>query len=214
MQICREKKEYYRILERTQRGDGDITEWLAWYLGCFERAVEESNSLLSDILNKSTFWKNHSEAVISERQRRILNIYLDGYEAKLTTKNWSKLADVSPGTATRDVKDLVSKGLLSPVQGRVRDVSYLLNYVAQNVGMRDFTHSTLVCHDGHDEVILLMKLDCKRSKAPNDFAPSNLLYLMTNKKKTPLIKNILYSDLEIILSSIPPEASTTIISTT
>lgn len=157
MQICREKKEYYRILERTQRGDGDITEWLAWYLGCFERAVEESNSLLSDILNKSTFWKNHSEAIISERQRRILNIYLDGYEAKLTTKNWSKLADVSSDTATRDVKDLVSKGLLSPVQGRVRDVSYLLNYVAQNVGMRDFTHSTLVCHDGHEYVSAIYK---------------------------------------------------------
>jgi len=152
LQICKEKKEYYRMLERTQRGDGDITEWLEWYFTCLERAVSESNVMLSEILNKAIFWKTHVEAVITERQRTILNIYLNGYDGKLTAKNWSKLAEVSLDTATRDVKDLVAKGILSPIQGRVRDISYTLNYIAPDSRMFDFTGSAIISRDGKDYI--------------------------------------------------------------
>lgn len=144
MQINREKKEYYRILERTQRGDTDITEWLEWYLHCLGQAVEESNTLLSGILNKATFWRTHSETALTERQKNTLNIYLDGYEGKLTAKNWSKLAKVSLDTAGRDLKSLTAKGVVSPVQGRVRDVSYTLNYIRPHYRTRDFTDSALI----------------------------------------------------------------------
>ena len=157
MQISREKKEYYRMLERTQRGDGDITEWLKWYFCCLERAVAESNVMLSGILNKAIFWKTHSETVITERQRTVLNIYLNDYEGKLTAKNWSKLAGVSLDTANRDVKDLVAKGILAPVQGRVRDVSYTLNYVKSDSQMRDFSDSTLINRDGKDYILTVYK---------------------------------------------------------
>lgn len=157
LQISKEKKEYYRMLERTQRGNGDITEWLEWYFTCIERAVSESNIMLSEILNKATFWKNHSEVVITERQRSILNIYLNGYEGKLTAKNWSKLADISLDTVTGDVKDLVSKGILFPVQGRVRDVSYTLNYVVPDFRVSDFTDSAVVSRDGRDYISTVYK---------------------------------------------------------
>lgn len=60
MQINKEKKAYYRMLEQAQRGNGDITEWLEWYLACLKRAIDESNGLLSGILNKAIFWKTHS----------------------------------------------------------------------------------------------------------------------------------------------------------
>lgn len=157
MQISREKKEYYRILERTQRGSTDITEWLEWYLSCLERAAMESNAMLSGILNKAIFWKTHSEVTITERQKAILNIYLDGYEGKLTAKNWSKLAEISLDTACRDLKSLVSKGILSPVQGRVRDVSYTLNYVQPDSRTLDFTGSALVEHNGESFISTLYK---------------------------------------------------------
>ena len=127
MQISREKKEYYRMLERTQRGDGDITEWLKWYFCCLERAVAESNVMLSGILNKAIFWKTHSETVITERQRTVLNIYLNDYEGKLTAKNWSKLAGVSLDTANRDSQ------------------------------MRDFSDSTLINRDGKDYILTVYK---------------------------------------------------------
>lgn len=152
MQISREKKDYYRILERTQRGDGDVTEWLEWYLGCLERAIGESNVMLSGILNKAIFWKTHMGAILTERQRNILNIYLNGYEGKLTAKNWSKLAEVSLDTANRDVKDLVAKRILTPMQGRVRDVSYTLNYVESENCVSNFTDTVLISRDGKDYI--------------------------------------------------------------
>ncbi len=152
MQINREKKTYYNVLEHTQRGNGDITEWLEWYLCCLERAVIESDSLLSGVLNKAIFWKNHSGTAITERQRTILNIYLNGYEGKLTSKNWSKLAKVSLDTANRDIKDLVAKNILIPVQGRVRDISYSLNYVPSDTKNRNFTNTVLSKHDEKDYI--------------------------------------------------------------
>ncbi|WP_455667018.1 Fic family protein [Phocaeicola sp.] len=157
MQISREKKEYYRILESTQRGDGDITAWLVWYLECLGRAVEASESMLSGVLNKAMFWKTFSAITVTGRQREVLNTYLDGYEGKLTAKNWAKLAGVSLDTAGRDIRDLVSKGMLSQVQGRVRDVSYTINYVAEDAFLRHFSSPEIVQRDGKDYITAFYK---------------------------------------------------------
>ena len=123
-QISKDKKQYYDILEKTQKGDCDITEWIIWYLDCLFRSIEQSDETLSKTLNKAIFWQSHAETVLSERQREVLNLYLDGYPGKLTVKNWSKRTKVSPDTAARDIKDLVEKDILVPQQGRVRDVFY------------------------------------------------------------------------------------------
>lgn len=88
------------------------------------RSVEQSDEILSRVLNKAIFWQNHAEAILSERQREVLNVYLDGYPGKLTAKNWAKRVKVSSDTAARDIKDLIEKGILVPQQGRVRDVFY------------------------------------------------------------------------------------------
>ena len=123
-QINKEKKQYYDILEKTQKGDGEITEWITWYLDCLLHSVEQSNETLSKVLNKAVFWQKHAEVTLSERQCEILNLYLDGYPGKLTAKNWAKHAKVSADTASRDIKDLVEKGVLVPQQGRIRNVFY------------------------------------------------------------------------------------------
>lgn len=157
MQISREKKEYYRILESTQRGDGDITGWLVWYLECWGRAVETSESMLSGVLNKAMFWKTFSAITVTDRQRKILNTYLDGYEGKLTAKNWAKLAEVSLDTAGRDIRDLVSKGMLSQVQGRVRDVSYTINYIAEDTFIRNFSSPEIIQRNDKDYITAFFK---------------------------------------------------------
>ena len=123
-QISKDKKQYYDVLERTQKGDCDITGWIVWYLDCLLRAVGQSDVTLSKTINKAIFWQTHAETIVSGRQREVLNLYLDGYPGKLTVKNWAKRAKVSPDTAARDVKDLVEKGILEPQHGRVRDVCY------------------------------------------------------------------------------------------
>lgn len=123
-QINKDKKQYYDILEKTQKGGCDITEWILWYLDCLVRSVEQSDEILSKVLNKALFWQTNAGTDIFGRQREVLNIYLDGYPGKLTAKNWAKRAKVSSDTAARDIKDLVDKGVLVPMQGRVRDVFY------------------------------------------------------------------------------------------
>ncbi len=126
-QINTEKKYYYRVLEQTQKSNGDITEWMDWYLSCMQHAIEKSNNLLSQILCKSLFYKRHSDKTLSDRQRKVLNIYLDGYEGFLTAKNWAKLSNVSYDTATRDIKDLVEKSILIPQNSDKRNIKYSIN---------------------------------------------------------------------------------------
>ncbi len=131
-QILKDKRHYYKVLERTQRGEGDITEWLEWYFGAFIEAVEDSSAILSRVLRKATFWNAHSQSSISERQKMVLNKYLDGYEAKLTAKNWEKIAGVSKDTALRDIDSLVKQGILIPTPGRVRDIPYSIDISGQS----------------------------------------------------------------------------------
>lgn len=136
-QILKDKRHYYKILERAQRGSGDITEWLEWYFGAFIEAVEDSNAVLSRVLRKATFWNTHAQASISDRQKMVLNKYLDGYEAKLTAKNWEKIAGVSKDTALRDIDSLVKQGILIPTPGRVRDIPYSIDISGQNNQQRN-----------------------------------------------------------------------------
>lgn len=127
-QILKDKNHYYKVLECTTRGDGDITEWLEWYCNAFIAAIESSDHILSKVLRKATFWQTHAGIVMTERQKTVLNMYLNGYDGKLTVKNWAKLADVSRDTAARDIDALVQQEVLTPTPGRVRDIPYSINY--------------------------------------------------------------------------------------
>ena len=127
-QILKDRKHYYDALERTQRGNCDITLWLEWFLNAVIEAIADSNAMLSQVLRKATFWANHSESSISSRQRSVLNVYLDGYDAKLTAKNWARLAGTSTDTALRDIASLAKQHILIPTPGKVRDIAYSINY--------------------------------------------------------------------------------------
>lgn len=138
-QILKDRNHYYKVLEQTQRGNGEITLWLEWSLKAIITAVEDSGAMLSMVLRKATFWTNHSQASITDRQRMVLNRYLDGYDAKLTAKNWEKIAGVSKDTALRDIDALVRLGILVPTPGRVRDIPYSIRYSATPIENSTFT---------------------------------------------------------------------------
>lgn len=123
-QIGQEKNKYYDILERCQKGTTDLTAWIEWYLDCMLRAIKGAEEMLSSILDKAVFWQNHSQADINERQRTVLNIFLDEDKGNLTAKRWAKLAKVSPDTAVRDVQYLTEIGVLVPEEGKVRNIAY------------------------------------------------------------------------------------------
>ena len=111
-QINKDKKHYYNILEKTQHGDGNITEWISWYAETLSIALDDAETVVSGILNKSYFWQRASSLALSQRQTDVINIFLDGYEAKITSKTWASLANCSKDTAIRDIQDLIGKGIL------------------------------------------------------------------------------------------------------
>jgi Fic family protein len=125
-QIRKERKEYYDMLESTQKGDLDITPWLVWFLNCLDRAIVSTEETLSRVLKKSRFWEAHRETILNERQRLMLNKLLDGFEGKLNTSKWAKIAKTSQDTALRDIYDLIEKKILEKEPGGGRSTAYVL----------------------------------------------------------------------------------------
>ena len=125
-QICLERNTYYDILETTQKGNLDITDWLEWFLECLGRAFEGAETILGAVLKKAHFWEAHLEEQFNDRQKKILNRLLDGFEGKLTSSKWATLGKCSQDTASRDIEDLVKRGILIKNPGGGRSTNYSL----------------------------------------------------------------------------------------
>lgn len=125
-QILIERKKYYAILQKVQHSSGDITDWLDWFLNCLQNSLLATETTLQNILRKNSFWKIHENTEFNERQRLILNKLFDGFEGKLQSSKWAKIAKCSPDTSLRDIKDLIDKGILRQEQQGGRSTNYEL----------------------------------------------------------------------------------------
>lgn len=125
-QILIEKKKYYEILQKVQHSSGDITEWIDWFLNCMYRALENTEETLKRVLKKADFWDKHKETLLNSRQRLMLNKILDGFEGKLKSSKWAKIAKCSADTALRDIKDLIEKRILKQEESGGRSTNYEL----------------------------------------------------------------------------------------
>ncbi len=126
-QIRLERKDYYDILEQTQKGSLDVTAWMQWFLGCLDRAFDGAEGTLSDVFRKAKFWESHSGESFNERQQKVINRLLDGFEGKLSSSKWAKLTKCSQDTANRDINDLVKRGILTKDAAGGRSTSYSLD---------------------------------------------------------------------------------------
>lgn len=125
-QVRLERRAYYDILEFTQKGDGDVTAWLQWFLACLDRAFDGAEAILAGVLTKARFWDAHARAILNERQRQMINRLLDGFEGKLNTSKWAALTQSSQDTALRDIDALVRQGILIKDVAGGRSTSYAL----------------------------------------------------------------------------------------
>lgn len=124
--IERERKEYYRELESAQRGDLDITNWLAWFLRCLDSSIEDADRTLASVLNKAKLWQGINRSPVNERQRKVINRMLDDFKRHLTTSKYANLAKCSTDTALRDIRDLVERRILLKNLSSGRSTSYRL----------------------------------------------------------------------------------------
>lgn len=125
-QIKLQRKQYYEILEKTQKGKLDITEWIKWFLECLILSLKSTNEILNKVLFKADFWNKNSGTVVNERQIKLLNKILDGFEGKLTSSKWAKIAKCSKDSAIRDINDLIQKNILQKEQAGGRSTNYEL----------------------------------------------------------------------------------------
>ncbi len=125
-QIRKERKQYYAVLEKTQKGSSDITEWLMWFLECLKDSFKTTTELLAHIFTKTDFWQHHAAKTLNDRQHKMVNALLDGFEGKLTTSKWGKICKCSQDTALRDIQDLMQKDLLIKDESGGRSTHYIL----------------------------------------------------------------------------------------
>ena len=125
-QIRVQRKQYYEVLERTQKENSDITEWILWFLECLQEAINSTYDVLQRVLQKAEFWKTHSSTILNERQQKMINRLLDGFTGKLTSTKWGKICKCSQDTALRDIQDLIKKDVLQKKTSGGRSTNYEL----------------------------------------------------------------------------------------
>ncbi len=128
-QIQRERKAYYEILESVQKRSVDVTEWLIWFLNTLHSAIDQAHDTFDAVLIKARLWQLWAAMPMNERQVKLLNLLLDGFEGKLTSSKWAVIAKCSPDTALRDISELVTHGVLWKSKAGGRSTSYELNDV-------------------------------------------------------------------------------------
>ena len=125
-EIFRRRKEYYEVLEHTQHGDSNVTEWIRWFLTALNASLEEALRTTDRTLEKAAFWQRLEGTPFSERQRKVLNMLWDGFTGKLNTQKWAKINRCSQDTALRDIQDLIAKGVLRKTDEGGRSTNYEL----------------------------------------------------------------------------------------
>lgn len=125
-EIRKQRKGYYEMLEKTQKGSLDITNWLEWFLDCLEAALLDTEKSISTILQKAAFWDKHRLVSMNERQIKMVNLFWDGFDGKLTSSKWAKITKCSPDTALRDIQDLITKGVFRKTDEGGRSTNYEL----------------------------------------------------------------------------------------
>ncbi|MES2112295.1 MAG: Fic family protein [Bacteroidota bacterium] len=125
-QIERERNAYYDIVEYTQKGTLDITEWLLWFLTCLGQAMDSTMDVLEKVSMRTDFWDKHRDTDLNARQKKMVDTLLDDFYGTLNVSKWAKITKSSTDTALRDIRDLMSKGILTQNEGGGRNTSYSL----------------------------------------------------------------------------------------
>ncbi len=129
--IMEARDGYYEVLEKTSNGQGDITDWLCWFLGLHEQAMKHSQQTINKVMGISHFWQNVWDVSMNDRQRKVVKKLLeagqDGFEGGFTARKHQGMVKGSRATLARDLAYLVEKRILL-VSGEKKATKYELNW--------------------------------------------------------------------------------------
>ena len=128
-QIAKDKKNYYLMLEQSQKGNLDITNWLVWFIKTLQKTLLQSEEIIANTLSKASFWQQHSRTILNARQTKILNLIWDNFEGNLTTKKWAQINKCSDDSALRDITDLIAKGILYKDEKGSKNSNYKIKLI-------------------------------------------------------------------------------------
>ena len=123
--ILKDRKSYYEVLEATQRGDLCITQWICWFLGTLNKAIQHTLKNIEQTVFKSNYWLSKDQTKLNEQQVKVLNKLLDGqFEYGISASQYQKVAKVSRATATRHLADLQRLGFIAKTAAGGRSTRY------------------------------------------------------------------------------------------
>lgn len=125
-QIELNRRNYYDIIEHTQKGSLNITGWLIWFFDTLFDAISDADKTSERLMFKARFWQNLVDVDINAGQRKLINRLLDGFDGKMTSSRWANIRDCSQDTASREINDLIAKGVLLK-EGVGRSTHYVIN---------------------------------------------------------------------------------------
>ena len=128
-EIMNNRKAYYDVLEYSQKSTLNVTKFIEYFLKTLQEAIARADEKVSHTLSKTAFWDSLRLIPLNEREVKLINKLYDGFEGKLTTEKWAKLAKCSHSTALRDIKDLIEKGILVEDGCKSKNAGYLLKQI-------------------------------------------------------------------------------------
>lgn len=131
-QILRERNAYYEVLEKSQKGSLEVSDWLEWFLNCLLRAVLNGNKEIKSAIYLSHLASQTKSGYLNERQMKVLNMMMHEFEGNLTTGKWAKITHCSTDTALRDIEELLKLGALEKAGETKRGTYYVLKFKEEN----------------------------------------------------------------------------------
>ncbi|MDC9606473.1 Fic family protein [Xenorhabdus griffiniae] len=128
--ICERRKQYYEILEQTQRGDLDITDWMVWFLQTLNSTLIAKLKQIDDLVKKTRFWRRVDQSQLNQEQIKVLNRMLDAdFQQGINSSQYQKVAKVSRATATRHLNHLTELGCLEKTEAGGRSTRYIIHHI-------------------------------------------------------------------------------------
>ena len=124
--ILLNKKVYYNQLNKFSCNDLDTTDWVLWFFDILKEAIQNSEKVISKVDFKRQFWQKYADVRMNDRQLKVVKKLVDGFEGNVTSSKWTRMTKCTKMTATRDINDLIQKGILTMNESGGRNTSYSL----------------------------------------------------------------------------------------